>query len=61
MKCPEHPYRTMELTNWRPGRGLDQKLREFWCKECHMRIYKCPTGFEGAQEEVDAKLQNSKA
>ena len=57
MKCPDHPFTSMELTNWKPVTGLDPRLREFRCSECDTRIYKIPQGFECAQEVKDDKLQ----
>ncbi len=57
MKCPDHPFTSMKLTDWKPVPGLDPRLREFRCPRCDTRIYKIPRGFESAQEVKDVGIQ----
>ena len=50
MKCPDDFDQVMYLTNWKPPRGVDPRLRQFRCPLCKMVIYKVPEGFERAQK-----------
>jgi len=38
-KCPITCGGEMEQTNWLPGEGFDQRLREFKCKYCGEKQY----------------------
>jgi len=56
MKCPRHQEATMELTDWKPGEGLNPRLRMFQCPLCDTRVYKVPQGFELVQKVKDARV-----
>jgi len=39
IKCPRCYERAL-ITPWRPPRGIDPGMREYWCRRCKLVTYK---------------------